>query len=174
MVAGVIISNVARLDRNGYGFNRIAIQPWLGDRGQSRPRHERFFLQTALRRAGRLAELRRVRSTMPSRPRIDLPHVTLHIVQRGNDRQPCLRALRMGRRRSAGRQRKRKRLHQTKVYSGPVFALFSSPSVSGSNGPTFQASTSHHFSAQPTLSLSAGLCLGSSRSEAFRGSDRNG
>ena len=26
---------------------------------------------------------------MPRRPRLDLPHITQHIVQRGNDRQPC-------------------------------------------------------------------------------------
>jgi putative transposase len=26
---------------------------------------------------------------MPRRPRIDLPHVTQHVIQRGNDRQPC-------------------------------------------------------------------------------------
>ena len=26
---------------------------------------------------------------MPRRPRIDLPHITQHVVQRGNDRQPC-------------------------------------------------------------------------------------
>ena len=26
---------------------------------------------------------------MPRRRRIDLPHVTQHVVQRGNDRQPC-------------------------------------------------------------------------------------
>ena len=26
---------------------------------------------------------------MPRRPRIDLPHVTQHVVQRGNDRRPC-------------------------------------------------------------------------------------
>ena len=26
---------------------------------------------------------------MPRQPRIDLPHVAQHIVQRGNDRQPC-------------------------------------------------------------------------------------
>lgn len=26
---------------------------------------------------------------MPRRPRIDLPHVTQHVVQRGNNRQPC-------------------------------------------------------------------------------------
>ncbi|HEX3121820.1 MAG TPA: transposase [Rhodanobacteraceae bacterium] len=26
---------------------------------------------------------------MPRRPSIDLPHVTLHVVQRGNDRRPC-------------------------------------------------------------------------------------
>jgi len=47
------------------------------------------FLQTAPRSPGKLAEPRRARRKMPRRPRIDLPHVTQHVVQRGNDRQPC-------------------------------------------------------------------------------------